>query len=176
MRGITDRTAPVFVFLLCLFASLGLTSCKEVEPREQRVATHAQAETTCALQQGNGLMCGAGGDPNMLYGSWNGVLTPLVYCANGCDVLPPRGGVRQDECRGLSDRPTVIIQAGHENISENCRDKLSGTQALGATNEAQWTADVAERVANRLARDDYTRFTSMEDESPALRIVEAVDD
>jgi GDSL-like Lipase/Acylhydrolase family len=153
MSLLNHRRLRAVALLLFAFAS-----CEQGSSEPPQVEAYAQAETACQFQQGQGLMCGAGGDPKMLYGSWNGVLTPLVYCANGCDVLPARGGVRQDECRGLSDRPTVLIQAGHENISQNCRDKLSGSQALGATNEAQWTADVAERVVNKLARDDYNAF------------------
>src|SRR6476659_1360970 len=107
MRVLGDRLVRVFGALLLLPGSLELAACDgpAPSPPPSRVMTTTQAATPCTLQQGSGLICGARGDSSMLYGFVNRVLTPLMYCANGCNVLPPRDGVRQDECRGLSDRP-----------------------------------------------------------------------
>jgi len=106
----------------------------------------------CSARQGNGLYCGMGGDPNVLYSVYNGDISYVQTCVNGCQVLPARRGVRQDECKG-SGRPSVIVQAGHQNTANNCRDTLR--EAKGATNEAGWTPGIAACVVDALNDDGY---------------------
>lgn len=106
-----------------------------------------QAQPRC-LSQGDGLVCGAGGDPSTLYSRYQGATTVVRYCENGCQSMPQRLGVQQDQCRHAIPRPNIIIQAGHENTGTNCRSALVG--AHGATDEARWTATIATCVADEL--------------------------
>jgi len=105
------------------------------------------------MSQGDGLTCGTGGDSKTLYRTYQGVTSPVRYCANGCKSMPLHAGVWQDQCSAAPGKKSVVIQAGHENTDGNCRDALVG--AHGATDEAVWTAEIAHMVVAKLVTAGY---------------------